>query len=120
LGIINPSSFLEVLACWSISRIFLSLVGVPRVLLEIGLILLRVWTVLDKVSGLSTVEATRGRTREGRETSTWGTRLIGRSGGSSGTNENRLLEGIGKWARRRTILIKRSDHQPGSLLTPLI
>jgi hypothetical protein len=47
-----------------------------------------------KVSGLSTVEATSGRTRESRETSTRGTRLIGRSGGSSGMNKNRLLEGI--------------------------
>jgi hypothetical protein len=31
---------------------------------------------------------------ESRETSTRGTRLIGRSGGSSGTNKNRLLEWI--------------------------
>jgi hypothetical protein len=89
-------------------------------MLEVGFILLWVWTVLDKVSGLSTVEATSRRTRETRETSTRGTRLIGRSRGSIGTNENRLLEGIGRWARRRTILIKRSDHQPSSLLRPLI
>jgi hypothetical protein len=46
------------------------LVGVPRVLLEIGFILLRVWAVLDEVSGLPTVEATRGRTGESRKTST--------------------------------------------------
>jgi hypothetical protein len=46
--------------------------------------------------------------------------FIGRSGGSIGTNENKLLEGIGRWARPRTILIKRQDHQPGSLLRPLI
>jgi hypothetical protein len=62
--------------------------------LEIGFILLRVWTVLDEVSRLSTVEATSGRTRESKETSTRGTRLIGRSEGSSGTNKNRLLEWI--------------------------
>jgi hypothetical protein len=30
--------------------------------LEIGFILLRVWAVLDEVFGLSTVEATSGRT----------------------------------------------------------
>jgi hypothetical protein len=89
-------------------------------MLEIGFVLLRVRAVLDKVSGHSTVEATSRRTRETRETSTRGTRLIGRSGGSIGTNENSLLEGIGRWAMRRTILIKRSDHQPGSLLRPLI
>jgi hypothetical protein len=70
------------------------LVGVPRVLLEIGFILLRVWAILDEVFGLSTIEATNGRTRESRETSTRGTRLIGRSRGSSGTNKNRLLEWI--------------------------
>jgi hypothetical protein len=70
------------------------LVGVPRVLLEVGFILLWVWTILDEVSGLSTVKATNRRTRESRKTSTRGTRLIGRSGGSIGTNENKLLEGI--------------------------
>jgi hypothetical protein len=68
------------------------LVGVPRVLLEIGFILLRLWAVLDELSGLSTIEATSGRTGKSRETSTRGTRLIGRSKGSSGTNKNRLLE----------------------------
>jgi hypothetical protein len=99
LGIINSSSFLEVLARWSISHVPLSLVGVPRVLLEVGFILLRVWAVLDEVSGLSTVEATSGRTRESGEMSTRGTRLIGRGGGSSGTNKNRLLEWIGRWVR---------------------
>jgi hypothetical protein len=92
LGIINLSSFLEILVRWIISRISLSLVGVPRVLLEIGFILLWVWVVLDEVSRLSTIEATSGRTGESRETSTSGNRLIGRSGGSIGTNENRLLE----------------------------
>jgi hypothetical protein len=66
-------------------------------MLEIGFILLRVWTVLDEVSGLSIVEATSRRARESRETSTRGPRLIGRSEGSSGTNKNRLLEGIGRW-----------------------
>jgi hypothetical protein len=70
------------------------LVGVPRVLLDVGFIFLWVWTVLDEVSGLSTVEATSRRIRESRETSTRGTRLIGRSGGSIGMNKNRLLEGI--------------------------
>jgi hypothetical protein len=99
MDIINPSSFLEILARSSISRVPLSLVGFPRVLLEIGFILLQVWAVLDEVSGLSTVQATGGRTRESRETSTRGTWLIGRSGGSSGTNKNRLLEWIGRWAR---------------------
>jgi hypothetical protein len=94
LGIINPSYFLEILARWIISRVPLSGIGVPRVLLEIDLILLRVWAVFDEVSGLSTVGATSGRTGESRETSTMGTRLIGRSGGSSGINKNRLLEWI--------------------------
>jgi hypothetical protein len=94
LGIINPSSFLEILARWIISRVPLSLVRVPSVLLEIGFILLRVWAVLDEVSELSTIEAISGRTGESRETSSRGTRLIGRSGGSSGTIKNRLLEWI--------------------------
>jgi hypothetical protein len=62
-------------------------------MLEIGFIFLRVWAVLDKVSGLSTFEATNGRTRKSRETSTRGTRLIGRSRDSSGTNENMLCWG---------------------------
>jgi hypothetical protein len=75
------------------------LVGVPRVLFEVGFILLWVWTVLDEVSGLSTVKATSRRARESRETSNRGTRLLGRSRGSIGTNENRLPEGIGRWAR---------------------
>ena len=70
------------------------MVGVPRVLLEIGFILLWVWADLNEVSGLSTIEATSGRTGESRETSTRGTRLIGRRGGSSGTNKDRLLEWI--------------------------
>jgi hypothetical protein len=70
------------------------LVGVPRVLLEIGFILLRVWAVLDEVSKLSTIEATSGRTRKSREMSTRGTQLIGRSGGSSGMNKDRLLKWI--------------------------
>ena len=60
--------------------------------MEIGFILLRLWAVLDELSGLSTIEATSGRTGKSRETSTRGTRLIGRSKGSSGTNKNRLLE----------------------------
>jgi hypothetical protein len=94
LGIINSSSFLEIFAHRSISRASLSLVEVPKVMLEIGFILLRVWVVLDEVSGLSTVKATSGRTGESRETSTRGTRVIGRSGGSSGTNKNRLLEWV--------------------------
>jgi hypothetical protein len=68
------------------------LIGVPRILLEIGFILLRVWAVLDEVFGLSTVEATSGRTGKSKEMSTRGTRLIGRSGGNSGTNKDRLLE----------------------------
>jgi hypothetical protein len=75
------------------------LVGVPRVLLKVGFILLQVWAVFDEVSGLSTVEETSGRTRESRETSTRGTRLIGRSRGSTGTNKNKLLEWIGRWTR---------------------
>jgi hypothetical protein len=50
--------------------------------------------VLDEVFGLSTVEATSGRTGKSEETSTRGTRLIGRSGGSSGTNKDRMLEWI--------------------------
>jgi hypothetical protein len=62
LGIINLSYFLEILARWIISCVPVSLVGVPKVLLEIGFILLRVWAVLDEVFGLSTVEATSGRT----------------------------------------------------------
>jgi molybdenum-dependent DNA-binding transcriptional regulator ModE len=56
--------------------------------------LLRVWTVLDEMSGLPTVEATTGGTGKGREMSTRGTRLIGRSGGSSGMNKDGLLEWI--------------------------
>jgi hypothetical protein len=70
------------------------LVGVPRILLKIGFILLRVWVVLDEVSGLSIIEATSGRTGKSRETSTRDTRLIGRSGGSSETNKDRMLEWI--------------------------
>ena len=62
--------------------------------MKVGFILLRIWAVLDKVSGLSTVEAPTGRTGKGRETSTKGTRLIVRSGGSSGTNKDELLEWI--------------------------
>jgi hypothetical protein len=68
---------------------------------------------------LSIVEAASRRTREGEEMSTSGTRLICRSGVSCGMNENRLFERIGGWTRRRTILIKRSDYQPGSLLRSL-
>jgi hypothetical protein len=94
LGIIKSTCFLEILARWIISHVPLSLVGVPRVLLEIGFILLRVWAVLDEVSGLSIIEATSGRTRESKETSTRGTRLIGRRGGSSGTNKDMLLKWI--------------------------
>jgi hypothetical protein len=94
LGIINPPSFLEIIARWIISRVPLSLVGVPRIMLEIDFILLRVWTILDYVFGLSTIKATSGRTGESWETSTRGTRLIGRSGGSSGMYNNRLLEWI--------------------------
>jgi hypothetical protein len=94
LDIINLSCFLEILARWIISSVPLSLVGVPRVLLEISFILLRVWAVLDEVSRLYTIEATSGRTGESRETSTRGTQLIGRSGGSSGTNKNWLFEWI--------------------------
>jgi hypothetical protein len=56
--------------------------------------LLRIWAVLDEMSGLSTVEAPTGRTGKGRETSTRGTRLIGRSRGSSGINKDGLLEWI--------------------------
>jgi hypothetical protein len=63
-------------------------------MLEIGFILLRVWAVLDEVSRLSTIDANSGRAGESRETSTRGTRLIGRSGGSSGTNKDRMLECI--------------------------
>jgi hypothetical protein len=96
------------------------LVGIPRVLLIVEFILLWVWTVLYKMSRLSAVKASSGRTRESGETSTRGTRLICRSGGSGRTNENRLLERIEGWMRRRTILIKRSDYQPGSLLRSLI
>jgi hypothetical protein len=44
------------------------------------------------MSGLSTVEATTGGTGKGRETSTRGTRLIGRSGGRSGANKYGLFE----------------------------
>jgi hypothetical protein len=69
---------------------------------------------------LSVVEAASGRTREGEETSTRGTRLTCISGGSGRTNENRLFEWIGGWMRRRTILIKRLDYQPGSLFRSLI
>jgi hypothetical protein len=60
--------------------------------LKVGFILLRVWAVLDEMFELSTVEATTGGTGKSRETSTTGTRLIGRSGGSSGTNKDGLLE----------------------------
>jgi hypothetical protein len=69
---------------------------------------------------LSTVEVASGGTREGGQMSTRGTRLICRSGGSGRMNENRLFERVGRWTRRRTILIKRSDYQPGSLLRSLI
>jgi hypothetical protein len=93
LGIINSSVFLKFLPV-EVGRVPFSLVGVPRVLLEISFILLRVGAVLDEVSGLSTIEATSGRTRKSRETSTRGTRLIGRSERSSGTNKDRLLEWI--------------------------
>jgi hypothetical protein len=86
----------------------------------VGLILPRIWTVFDKMTRLSTVEAANGGTREGGEMSTRGTRLICRSGGSGRTNENRLFERIGGWTRRRMILIKWSDYQPGSLLRSLI
>jgi hypothetical protein len=67
---------------------------VPRSLLKVGFILLRVWAILDEMSRLPTVEALIGGTGNSRETSTRGTRLIGRSGGSSGTNKDRMLEWI--------------------------
>jgi hypothetical protein len=38
-----------------------------------------------------------------------GTRLSGLSRGGSWTNENRLLERIGGWARKRTIWIEGTD-----------
>jgi hypothetical protein len=63
-------------------------------LLKVGLILLWVWVVLDEMFGLSTVEATTGGTGKSSETSTRGTRLIGRSGGSSGANKYGLPEWI--------------------------
>jgi hypothetical protein len=96
------------------------LIGVPRVLLIVELILLRIWTVFYKMTRLSTVEAACRRTRESGESSTRGTQLICRCRGSGRTNENRLFERIGGWTRRRTILIKRSDYKPGSLFRSLI
>jgi hypothetical protein len=56
--------------------------------------LLQIWAVLDEMSRLPTVQATTGGTRKGREMSTRGTRLIGRSRGSSETNKDGLLEWI--------------------------
>jgi hypothetical protein len=102
------------------SHVPFTLIGAPRVLLIVELILLRIWTVFNKMTRLSTVEAASGRIRESGETSTRGTRLICRSGGSGRANENRLFEWIGGWTRRWTILIKRSDYQPSSLLRSLI
>jgi uncharacterized low-complexity protein len=62
-------------------------------------VLLRIWAVLDEMSGLSTIEATTEGTGKGRETSTRGTRLIGLGEGRSGANKYRLSEGICGWAR---------------------
>ena len=69
---------------------------------------------------LPTVEATSRGSKKGGETSTRGTRLTCRSGGSGRANENMVFEWIGGWTRQRTILIERSDYQPGSLLRSLI
>jgi hypothetical protein len=78
LSVIDPSSFLEILALGRVSHVSLSLIRVPRSLLKVGFILLRVWAVLDEMSKLPTVEATTRGTGKGRDTSTRGTRLIGR------------------------------------------
>jgi hypothetical protein len=68
-------------------------------MLKVGFVLLQIWAVLDEMYGLSRIEATTGGTGKAWETSTRGTRLIGRSGGRSGTNKYRLLEWICRWAR---------------------
>jgi hypothetical protein len=62
-------------------------------LLKVGLILLCVWAVLDEMFGLSTVEATIGGTGKSSETSTRGTRLIGRSGAVVGRINMGCLNG---------------------------
>jgi hypothetical protein len=57
LSIINPPRFPRIFARGIVCRISLGLSGTPRTLLIIGSILLRVWTVLDKMSRLSTIKA---------------------------------------------------------------
>jgi hypothetical protein len=99
LGIIDPSSFLHFFAHRRVGRVPLSLIWVPRSLLKVGSVLLQIWVVPDEMSRLSTIEATTGGTGKGRETSTRGTRLIGRNGGGSGTNKYGLFEWICRLAR---------------------
>ena len=55
--------------------------------------MLRIWVVLDEMFELSTIEATIGGTGKGRETSTRGTRLIGRSGAGVGRINTGCLNG---------------------------
>jgi hypothetical protein len=56
LSIIDPSRFPCIFAHGIVGRISL---GTPRTLLIIGAILPRLWIVLNKMPGLSTVEAVR-------------------------------------------------------------
>jgi hypothetical protein len=120
LRIINPPSFLHIFACGIVCRISPALSGTPWTLLIIWSVLLWVWTVLDKMSRLSTIKAAYWRAWESGETSTRGTRLICWGGGSGRTDKDRLFERVGGWVWWRTILIKRLDYQPLSFLRPLI
>jgi hypothetical protein len=92
LGIIDPSSFLQIFARRRVGPVPLSLIRVPRSLLKVGFVLLWIWAVLDEMSRLSTIEATTGGTGKGGKTSTRGTRRIGRSGGISRANKYGVFE----------------------------
>jgi hypothetical protein len=57
LRIVDSLSLLYILARCIICRVSLALARTPRVLLIIGLVLLRIWAVFDKMSRLPTIEA---------------------------------------------------------------
>jgi hypothetical protein len=69
------------------------LIGAPRVLLSVEFILIRVWTVLYKMTRLSTVEAANRRTRESGEMSTRGTRRFVEVGAVEGRIKTGYLNG---------------------------
>ena len=118
LCVVYSPSLLYILARCIICRVSLALIWTPWVLLIVGFVLPRIWAVFDKMSRLPTIEAASWGTREGGETSTRGTRLIFWSGGSGRADEDKLFKWVGGWTRWRTVLIERSDYQPGRFSGP--